>query len=134
MIYYPGDVVEIKLNKDPNIKYIVVKKIHYSGGKFEYSLVHDYDINKINNIYTPVMGPYDEDEIKIIHSCNRSPKRFVKEFYHDDIVLTSINHKRTIGKVIAIRTSLWNSRIEYLLDTSDEWYYASQLKICKGGI
>lgn len=131
MIYYPGDVVEVKLNKDPSIHYIIVDKTHYSGGKFEYSLVHDYDIN---SIATPVMGPYSENEIKLVRYQHQSPKRFVKEFYHNDIVITSINHKRTIGKVIAIRTSLWNSRIEYLLDTSNKWYYASQLKECKGGI
>ena len=131
MIYYPGDIVEVKLNKDPSIHYIVVGKTHYSGGKFEYSLVHEYDIN---HIVTPVMGPYSEDEIKIINRGHRSPKRFVKEFYHNDVVITSINHKRTIGKVIAIRTSLWSSRIQYLLDTSNKWYYASQLKECKGGI
>ena len=131
MIYYPGDIVEVKLNKDPSIHYIVVGKTHYSGGKFEYSLVHEYDIN---HIVTPVMGPYSEDEIKIINRGHRSPKRFVKEFYHNDVVITSINHKRTIGKVIAIRTSLWSSRIEYLLDTSNKLYYASQLKECKGGI
>lgn len=131
MIYYPGDIVEVKLNKDPSIHYIVVRKTHYSGGKFEYSLIHDYDMN---NIATPVMGPYSEDEIKLVRSQHNSPKRFVKEFYHHDVVITSINHKRTIGKVIAIKTSLWNSRIQYLLDTSNKWYYASQLKECKGGI
>ena len=130
MIYYPGDIVEVKLNKNPNIKYIIVSKVHYSGGEFEYSLVHDYDINKPN----AVMGPYKEDEIKLILQSHYSPKRFAKEFYHHDIVITSINHKRTIGKVIAIKTFFWDSRIQYLLDTSNKWYYASQLKECKGGI
>lgn len=130
MIYYPGDVVEVKLHKDPSIHYIVVGKTHYSGGKFEYSLVHDYDINKPN----AVMGPYKDNEIRLIATGNHPTKRFVKEFDLQDIVLTSINHRRTIGKIVAIKTSLWNSRIQYLLDTSNKWYYASQLKECKGGI
>ena len=130
MIYYPGDIVEVKLHKNPNIRYIVVSKIHYSGGEFEYSLIHDFDFDNPN----AVMGPYKEDEIKLITCSHKLPKRFVKEFYHHDVVITSINHKRTIGKVIAIKTSLWNSRIQYLLDTSNKWYYASQLKECKGGI
>lgn len=130
MIYYPGDVVEVLLNHNPKVQYIVVGKIHRTGGEFEYSLVHFYDINKPN----AVMGPYKDNEIRLITSGHHSPKRFVKEFYHDDVVVTSINHKRTIGKIIAIKTSLWNSRIQYQLDTSNRWFYASQLKDCKGGI
>ena len=134
MIYYPGDVVEVLLNHSPKIQYIVIGKIHRTGGEFEYSLSHlnvmDYDINRPN----AVMGPYNENEIKLITRGHHSPKRFVKEFYHDDVVVTSINHRRTIGKIIAIKTSLWNSRIQYQLDTSDKWFYASQLKECKGGI
>ena len=130
MIYYPGDVVEVRLNKDRNIQYVVVGKIHRTGGEFEYSLVHLYDIDRPN----AVMGPYSESEIKLITSGHHPTKRFVKEFYHGDVVITSINHKRTIGKVIAIKTSFWNSRIQYQLDTSNKWYYASQLKECKGGV
>ena len=130
MIYYPGDVVEVLLNHNPEIQYVVVGKIHRTGGEFEYSLVHLDDINRPN----AVMGPYNESEIKLIASGHHPTKRFVKEFYHGNVVVTSINHKRTIGKIIAIKTSFWNNRIQYQLDTSCRWFYASQLKECKGGI
>lgn len=130
MIYYLGDVVEVLLHRNPKVQYVVVGKIHRTGGEFEYSLVHLYDINKPN----AVMGPYKDNEIRLITSSHHPTKRFVKEFYLQDVVITSINHKRTIGKIVAIKTSLWNSRIQYQLDTSNRWFYASQLKDCKGGI
>lgn len=130
MIYYPGDVVEVLLNHNPKVQYVVVRKIHHTGGEFEYSLVHLYDINKPN----AVMGPYKDNEIRLIARGNHPTKRFVKEFDLQDIVLTSIDHRRTIGKIVAIKTSYLNSRIQYQLDTSNRWFYASQLKDCKGGI
>lgn len=130
MIYYPGDVVEVLSHHNLKIQYVVVGKIHRTGGEFEYSLVHLYDINKPN----AVMRPYKDNEIRLIERGHHPTKRFVKEFDLQDVVITSINHKRTIGKIVAIKTSLWNSRIQYQLDTSNRWFYASQLKDCKGGI
>lgn len=130
MIYYPGDIVEVKSNNDRNIQYVIAKKIHRTGGEFEYSLIHLDDINKHN----AVMGPYKDNEIRLIVSSHHPTKRFVKEFDLQDFVITSINHRRTIGKIVAIKTSYWNSRIQYQLDTSNRWFYASQLTDCKGGI
>lgn len=127
---FVGDIVAIKEFKNPRLRYQVVRTEHYHNGNHIYALIRA----DAYSVSTAVMSPYIEDELELLERHHSSIKRLVKEFNYEDIVITSINHVRITGKIIAIKKSLWNSRVQYKLDTSNQWFCVSQLKDCKGGV
>ena len=120
MAYNLGDVVYVRSWKDHGKHRIV--RIYENYNKQNTYTIDDFHLST-----------WQEDALICVQENHHPKKYFKNELELGDVVLSSVNHVRTYGKIISKIYTINSTRIQYVLDNGHQ-FYGSQLRQCEGGV